>query len=144
MHRPRRNEGRNCHVDSVVEQPDGARYRCADRHAARGARSGADNHRNGCRDRIWEARAGTVELRIPKPRKVRYFPGLLESPRTADKALTAVIQEAYVQGISTGLVDDLVESLGMTGISRRQVSRLCAEIDDAEIDDEVRTFLDRP
>jgi transposase-like protein len=82
---------------------------------------------------------GTVELRIPKLRKGSYFPGFLEPRRLAEKALTAVIQEAYVQGISTRSVDDLVKALGMTGISKSQVSRLCGEIDD-----KVHTFLNRP
>jgi transposase-like protein len=108
--------------------------------AAHGERSAArTNHRNGYRERAWETRAGTVELEIPKLRKGSYFPGFLEPRRAAEKALTAVIQEAYVQGVSTRSVDDLVKAMGMTGISKSQVSRLCAEIDER-----VQAFLNRP
>jgi len=112
--------------------------------AATGAAYGEKNplrtaQRNGYRERDWETRAGTVELRIPKLRRGSYFPAFLEPRRLAEKALTAVIQEAYVQGISTRSVDDLVRAMGLEGISKSQVSRLCGEIDER-----VQTFLGRP
>ena len=87
-------------------------------------------HRNGYRERDWQTRAGTVELHIPKLRRGSYFPGFLEPRRMAEKALTAVIQEAYVHGVSTRSVDDLVKALGMSRVSKSQVSRLCGEIDE--------------
>ena len=78
-------------------------------------------------------------MQIPKLRKGSHFPELLEPRRASEKAMTAVIQEAYIQGVSTRSVDDLVKAMGMTGISRSQVSRLCDEIDER-----VDAFLDRP
>jgi transposase-like protein len=97
------------------------------------------NHRNGYRARGWETRVGRIELAIPKLRKGSYFPAFLEPRRTAEKALTAVIQEAYVHGVSTRSVDDLVKAMGGSGVSKSQVSRLCAEIDER-----VNAFLSRP
>ena len=97
------------------------------------------NHRNGYRERNWDTRAGRIELAVPKLRKGSYFPSFLEPRRTAEKALVAVIQEAYIQGISTRSVDDLVKAMGGTGVSKSQVSRLITEIDER-----VNAFLNRP
>jgi len=88
---------------------------------------------------FWETRAGSIDVRIPKLRKGSYLPGFLEPRRTAGKALVAVVQEAYIQGVSTRSVDALVQAMGMTGISKSQVSRLCSEIDER-----VGAFLNRP
>ena len=95
--------------------------------------------RNGYRERGWETRVGTVELAHPEAAQGLVLPGFLEPRRTAEKALTAVIQEAYVHGVSTRSVDDLVKAMGGTGISKSQVSRLCEDIDER-----VQAFLNRP
>jgi putative transposase len=118
-------------MDFEIEQRTGAEYgeRTADRN----------NSRNGYRDRLWDTRAGAIDLRIPKLRRGSYFPAFLEPRRTAEKALIAVVQEAYIQGVSTRSVDALVQSMGMSGISKSQVSRLCSEIDER-----VGAFLNRP
>ena len=108
--------------------------------AAKGARTALrEVQRNGYRDRDWDTRAGRITLEIPKLRKGSYFPSFLEPRRTAEKALVAVIQEAYVHGVSTRSVDDLVKAMGAGGMSKSQVSRLCAEIDER-----VNAFLSRP
>ncbi len=97
------------------------------------------NSRNGYRERLWDTRAGALTLQIPKLRRGSYFPEFLQPRRRAEQALAAVVQEAYVHGISTRSVDDLVQALGMTGISKSEVSRLCAELDA-----QVGAFLSRP
>jgi putative transposase len=96
-------------------------------------------YRNGYRTRTWDTRVGTIELKIPKVTAGTYFPSLLEPRRRAEKALHAVIVEAYVKGISTRKVDDLVRALGMDGISRSEVSRICKVLDE-----DVKGFLARP
>jgi transposase-like protein len=85
--------------------------------------------RNGYREREWDTRVGTIELQVPRVRDSSFFPSLLEPRKRAERALVAVVQEAYVQGVSTRRVDDLVQALGMTGISKSQVSRLCQALD---------------
>jgi len=107
-----------------------------------GRHEGSDErttYRNGHRARQLETRLGTLDLKIPKLRQGSYVPAFLEPRKTAEKALTAVIQEAWIQGVSTRKVDDLVQALGMTGISKSQVSALCQDIDIR-----VQSFLERP
>jgi len=96
-------------------------------------------YRNGYRTRTWDTRVGTIELKIPKVTAGSYFPSLLEPRRRAEKALHAVVVEAYVKGISTRKVDDLVKALGIDGISRSEVSRICRVLDE-----EAKAFLGRP
>jgi transposase-like protein len=96
-------------------------------------------YRNGYRTRTWDTRVGTIELKIPKVTAGSYFPSLLEPRRRAEKALHAVVVEAYVKGISTRKVDDLVKALGIDGISRSEVSRICKVLDE-----EAKAFLSRP
>jgi putative transposase len=107
--------------------------------AARGERSeDRATWRNGYRPRGWDTRAGELELRIPKLRRGSYFPSFLEPRRRSEQALLAVIQQAYVCGVSTRRVDQLVESLGLR-VSRSEVSRICAQLDE-----QVEAFRQRP
>jgi len=96
-------------------------------------------YRNGSRIRSWDTRVGTVELAIPKVRTGTYFPSLLAPRRRAEQALLTVVQEAYVHGVSTRKVDDLVKALGLDGISKSEVSRICADLDPV-----VEAFRTRP
>jgi len=96
-------------------------------------------HRNGYRARPWDTRVGTLALQIPKVREGSYFPSLLEPRRRSERALLAVIQQAYVEGVSTRRVEDLIQALGCEGISKSQVSRICQELDGV-----VQSFLGRP
>ena len=94
---------------------------------------------NGYRDRMLDTRLGSLQLRIPKLRQGSYFPPFLEPRKTTEKALVAVIQEAWIGGVSTRKVDELVQAMGLSGISKSTVSKLCKDIDDR-----VHAFLDRP
>ena len=98
----------------------------AERHERSGDRTA---YRNGYRTRTWDTRVGTIELAIPKVRPGVYFPSLLQPRRRAEHALLAVVQEAYVHGVSTRKVDDLMKALGLDGISKSEVSRICGELD---------------
>jgi len=108
--------------------------------AGRYERSGErSTWRNGYRDRTLDTRLGQLNLRIPKLRTGSYFPSFLEARKTTEKALVSVIQEAWIAGVSTRKVDDLVQAMGLSGISKSQVSKLCKEIDER-----VGAFLKRP
>ena len=108
----------------------------AGRHERSGDRL---NYRNGYRDRTLDTRLGSLQLRIPKLRQGQLLPALPEPRKTAEKALVTVIQEAWIGGVSTRRVDDLVQAMGLSGISKSQVSKLCKDIDER-----VNAFLDRP
>ena len=108
----------------------------AGRHERTGDRL---NYRNGYRERSLDTRLGSLQLRIPKLRQGSYFPPFLEPRKTAEKALVTVIQEAWIGGVSTRRVDELVQAMGLAGISKSQVSKLCKDIDER-----VNAFLDRP
>ena len=96
-------------------------------------------YRNGYRDRTLDTRVGSLQLRIPKLRQGSYFPPFLEPRRTSEKALVMVIQEAWIGGVSTRRVEELVQAMGLAGISKSQVSKLCKDIDER-----VNAFLERP
>ncbi|HET8645781.1 MAG TPA: IS256 family transposase, partial [Vicinamibacteria bacterium] len=114
----------------AVMELEVAQHLGAERYERTATRSG---QRNGYRERAWDTRVGSIELRVPRVRDGGFFPSLLEPRKRAERALVAVVQEAYVQGVSTRRVDDLVQALGLHGISKSQVSRLCAELD-AEVE----------
>jgi putative transposase len=97
------------------------------------------NYRNGYRDRALDTRLGTLQLRIPKLRQGSYFPPFLEPRKVSEKALVAVVQEAWIGGVSTRRVDDLVQAMGLSGIAKSTVSKLCKDIDER-----VNAFLERP
>src|SRR3954454_15806499 len=108
----------------------------AGRYESSGERS---TYRNGYRERTLDTRLGSLNLKSPKLRTGSYFPGFLEPRKTAEKALVAVIQEAWIAGVSTRRGDDLVQAMGLSGISKSQVSKLCKDIDER-----VTAFLERP
>jgi transposase-like protein len=108
----------------------------AERHERTAERG---TYRNGYRTRTWDTRVGTIELAIPKVRSGTYFPSLLQPRRRAEHALLAVVQEAYIHGVSTRKVDDLMKALGLDGVSKSEVSRICGELDPL-----VEAFRSRP
>jgi putative transposase len=117
-------------LSQALMEVEVAQHLGAERYERSGERSG---QRNGYRERTWDTRVGTLDLKVPRVRDGSYFPSLLEPRKRAERALVAVVREAYVHGVSTRRVDDLVKALGLDGISRSQVSRLCEELD-AEVE----------
>jgi transposase-like protein len=128
-------EGARVFSEALMEL-EVTRHVGAERHERTSERTG---QRNGYREREWDTRVGTIELRVPRVRDGSYFPSLLDPRKRGERALVAVVQEAYVQGVSTRRVDDLVQALGISGISKSQVSRLCQTLDT-----EVERFRTRP
>jgi putative transposase len=128
-------EGMRVLAEALMEV-EVAQHVGAERYERTAARRG---ERNGYRSREWDTRAGTVELRVPRVRDGSFFPSLLEPRRRAERALASVVQEAYVHGVSTRRVDDVVKALGLEGVSKSQVSRICAALDA-----EVERFRTRP
>jgi transposase-like protein len=128
-------EGMRVFSEAVMDL-EVTRHIGAERHERVETRTG---QRNGYRERRWDTRVGTIDLQVPRVRDGSYFPALLDPRRRAERALVAVVQEAYVHGVSTRRVDDLVQALGVTGISKSEVSRLCVTLDA-----EVERFRRRP
>jgi transposase-like protein len=118
-------------MDLEVSQQIGA-----ERYERSGERA---TYRNGYRERLWQTRVGDVALRIPKVRDGSYFPSFLEPRRRPEQALLAVIQQAYIEGVSTRKVDDLVQSLGLSGLDKSAVWRICKQLDEV-----VEAFRNRP
>ena len=97
------------------------------------------DHRNGVRQRRWDTRVGTLDLEVPRLRETEYFPSFLDRRRRSEQAMLAVVQEAYVNGVSARKVDRLVQSLGIEGMSKSQVSAICTELDEV-----VEAWRNRP
>src|SRR5437588_9771656 len=117
-------------LSQALMEVEVAQHIGAERYERNGERSG---QRNGYRERTSDTRVGTLDLKVPRVRDGSFFPSLLEPRKRAERALVAVVREAYVQGVSTRRVDDLVKALGLDGISKSQVSQLCQELD-AEVE----------
>jgi transposase-like protein len=113
-------------LSQALMEVEVAQHIGAERYERGGERNG---QRNGYRDRTWDTRVGTLDLKVPRVRDGSYFPSLLELRKRAERALVAVVREAYLQGVSARRVDDLLKALGLDGISRSQVSRLCEEVE---------------